>query len=165
MMDLPPPPMVPLDAPQELVHRLEQKTELTLECLERVVDQYDVHPVILSIIARVEGGWAGARVENTNQTYDLGKMQINTIHLEYLRRYGITEKMVQNNDCINVGYAAYYVRKVTQGQTAMDSWEYLRAIARYHSKNEPHRSNYARRLKQEFESAFGQYVKGAPDGY
>ncbi len=160
MLDLPPPPTVPDDAPQEVVHRLEQPTPLSMECLERVSTRYQVHPVILSIVARVEGGWSGAKIENTNGTYDLGLMQINTIHLDFLSQYGITEKMLQNNDCISVGFAAWYIRNVTVNQTARDSMDYFRAIARYHSKNEPYRTRYAERLQAEFTEAFGKQNGG-----
>lgn len=121
-----------------------------MECLERVSSRYEVHPLILSIVANVEGGWSGAKIKNTNGTYDLGLMQINTIHLEQLSNYGITERMLQNNDCISVGFAAWYIRNVTVDQTAGNSMDYFRAIARYHSKNEPHRSRYAEKLKAAF---------------
>ena len=163
MFDLPPPPTVPIDAPQEVVHRLEQPTPLTYECLERVSRRYEVHPVILSLVARVEGGWSGARIENTNGTFDLGLMQVNTIHLEFLSQYGITEKMLQYNDCISLGYAAWYIRQVTVDQTAVGTDDYFRAIARYHSKNEPHNTRYANRLQAEFREAFGEQL-GLNDG-
>ncbi|ARM86223.1 lytic transglycosylase domain-containing protein [Marinobacter salarius] len=153
MLDLPPPPAVPVDASPAVIERLEEKTPLTFECLRRVSSRYSVHPVILSLVARVEGGWTGARIENTNGTFDLGLMQINTIHLSYLGEGGITEAMLQNNDCINTGFAAYYIRKVTIGQTSVGSEDYFRAIARYHSKNEPHLSRYANRLLEEWEKA------------
>lgn len=151
--------MVPEGAPQEVIQRLEQPTPLTRACLERVSRRYEVHPVILSLIAQVEGGYSGAKIENTNGTYDLGLMQVNTIHLEFLSQFGITEKMLQNNDCVSVGYAAYYVRKVTANQTAMGSKDYFRAIARYHSKNEPYKTRYAERLEAEFIEAFGEQAK------
>ena len=144
--------MVPADAPPEMIQRLEQPTPLTRECLDRVSRAYEVHPVILSLIARVEGGWTGAKIANKDGSYDLGLMQINTIHLEFLKTYGITEEMLRNTDCINLGFAAYYVRKVTTNQTAANAYEYLRAIARYHSKNEPHRTVYADKLMAEWEN-------------
>lgn len=156
MMDLPPPPSIPADAPVEVVQRFEQPTPLTMECLERVSSHYSVHPVILSLVARVEGGWTGAKIENTNGTFDLGLMQINTIHLSYLDDHGITEAMLQNNDCISVGFAAYYIRKVTLNQSAVGSEDYFRAIARYHSKNEPHLTRYANKLMDEWNEVMAE---------
>lgn len=157
MMDLPPPPQVPNDAPQEVVYELEQKTPLTRECLDRVVQRYDVHPLVLTLIATVEGGWAGARIENTNSTVDLGLMQINSLHVKELSNYGITERMLQNNECISLGVAAWYVRRVTDGITLKEPEDYFRAIARYHSKNEPYLTIYADKLMDAYEKLIDQY--------
>jgi hypothetical protein len=156
MFDLPP-PAVPVDASPEFIESLEQVTPLNRECLDRVTERYGVHPLILSVIAKVEGGRAGIRMKNTNQTYDLGTFQINTIHLNSLQKYGITEAMVQNNDCINIGIAAWYVRTVTQNQTANDVESYFRAIARYHSKNEPHISVYTEKLLEAYDFMLQKY--------
>jgi len=155
--------MVPDGAPQEVIERLEQPTPLTQECLERVSARYEVHPLILSLLHRVEGGYNGAKIENTNGTFDLGFMQVNTIHLDFLSNYGITEKMLQNNACVSLGFAAYYVKKVTINETVVNAEDYLRAIARYHSKNEPYNSNYAIRLREELEQVIGRQM-GANNG-
>ena len=156
MFDLPP-PTVPEDAPPEMVQQLEQITPLTRECLDRVTQRYKVHPLILSVIARVEGGWAGAEIKNTNDTSDRGLLQINDVHAPFLAKHGITQKMVQNNDCINIGVAAWYVRKVTEGQTASNMEQYFRAIARYHSKNEPHISVYTEKLIEAYKELAEEY--------
>lgn len=166
MFDIPPPPTVPTDTPIEIRQQFEEKTPLTRECLARVTSRYKVHPLIISLVAQVEGGWAGARIKNSNHTFDLGKMQINTIHLPELSKYGITEKMLQNNDCISVGVAAWYIRKVTTNQKAIGSEDYFRAIARYHSKNEPHISRYTDRLMETYQNMIGKYKDKAviPNG-
>ena len=166
MFDVPPPPTVPADTPIEVRASLERKTELTNVCLARISERYQVHPIILSLVARVEGGWAGARIKNTNATFDLGKMQINTIHLPELRKYGLTEKMVQNNDCINVGVSAWYIRRVTVDQTAMGTEDYFRAIARYHSKNEPHITRYTNKLMESYRAMIDEMeAQSEPNGY
>jgi hypothetical protein len=107
---------------------------------------------VLTLIATVEGGWAGAKISNTNGTSDLGLMQINTIHLKELSRHGITEPMLQNNECINLGVAAWYVRRVTDGITLNEPEDFFRAIARYHSKNEPYVTIYADKLMDAYKA-------------
>ena len=166
MFDLPPPPTVPADTPIEIRQQFEEKTPLTRACLELVSSRYKVHPLVISLVAQVEGGWSGARIKNTNGTFDLGKMQINTIHIPELSKYGITEKMLQNNDCISVGVAAWYIRKVTVDQTATGSEDYFRAIARYHSKNEPHLTRYANKLMDTYRGMIDQYNRqtSTPNG-
>lgn len=157
MFDIPPPPTVPPETPVEIIAELERPSELSHECVARISERYAVHPLILSLVMTVEGGWSGAKIKNTNQTYDMGLTQVNTIHLPQLKRYGLTEAMVQNNNCINLGVAAWYIRTVTQGQTATGSEDYFRAIARYHSKNEPHITRYTGKLMEAYENLIEQY--------
>lgn len=167
MFDLPPPPTVPADTPVEIRQSFEQPTNLTTQCLSRVSQRYQVHPLILSLVANVEGGWTGARIKNTNGTFDLGVMQINTIHIPELSKHGLTEKMLQNNDCINVGVAAWYIRRVTIDQTAVGTESYFRAIARYHSKNEPHISRYTDKLMDAYRALLERHgtPETQPEGY
>ncbi|WP_273206853.1 lytic transglycosylase domain-containing protein [Marinobacter subterrani] len=146
MFDVPPPPTVPPETPVEMVRKLEQPSQLTFGCLTRISQRYQVHPLILKLVASVEGGWSGAKIKNSNGTFDLGLMQINTIHLDTLSEYGLTAPMIQNNDCINLGVSAWYIRTVTQDQAAAGTVDYFRAIARYHSKNEPYITRYTNKL-------------------
>ncbi|KXS55572.1 MAG: lytic transglycosylase, catalytic [Marinobacter sp. T13-3] len=160
MFDVPPPPTVPPSAPVEYIQELERPSELTAECVKRVSRHYRVHPLILSLVIKVEGGWSGAKIGNTNHSYDLGLTQINSIHLPELRKYGLTEAMVRNNNCINLGVSAWYIRTVTQNQTAAGTRDYFRAIARYHSKNEPHITRYTDRLMETYEQMIEDYRNG-----
>lgn len=157
MFDIPPPPTVPPETPVEIVRSLEEVTPLTRACFERVVERYGVHPLILTLVARVEGGWSGAKIKNTNATYDVGKFQINTLHLPTLAKYGITEPMLRNNDCVNAGVAAWYIRTATQGQTVSNPEDYFRAIARYHSKTERHNRRYAKKLMEAYDALIEEF--------
>ena len=157
MFDIPPPPTVPPETPIEMIAELEKPSELTRECVSRISSRYSVHPLILSLVIKVEGGWAGAKIKNTNETYDLGLTQINTIHLPSLAEHGLTEDMVRNNNCINLGVSAWYIRTVTQNQTASNTEDYFRAIARYHSKNEPHTTRYTNKLSEAYQQLIQEY--------
>jgi len=125
---------------------LEEKTPLTEECVTAALRRYDVHPVVLSLILKVEGGYSGARIKNTDGSYDLGLAQINTIHLPELRNYGITEKMLINNDCISFGVATWHVRRVAQDQRIDTPEAFYRVVARYHSKTPKYNKSYSRKL-------------------
>ena len=61
-------------------------------CIFLASQQYHVPPAILIGILKVEGGTVGQEVgPNTNGTYDLGPMQINTVWLEELsKKYNIS---------------------------------------------------------------------------
>jgi len=152
-----PPPTVPTDAPPAFVVQMEEVRKLDRVCLDAVIQSYQIHPIVLSVIARTEGGWAGAKIKNTDGSYDLGLMQINTIHLPELSAFGLTEKMLVNNECINLGVAAWYVRRVTVNQDLDNRSAFFRSIARFHNKQEPHISVYAEKLEQAFERIIEQY--------
>lgn len=151
------PPTVPTDAPPAFIAQMEEVRKLDRPCLDRVIQKYQIHPMVLSVIAQTEGGWAGAKIRNSDGTYDLGLMQINTIHLPELARYGITEKMLVNNECINIGVAAWYIRRVTIGQNLTDRESFFRSIARYHNKQEPYISVYTKKLEEAFDRIVEQY--------
>ena len=57
---------------------------------ERAAAYYGVNPELLHAIARVESGMdPGCVNRNANGTEDIGLMQINSVHLPELARYGI----------------------------------------------------------------------------
>ena len=56
---------------------------------------YNVDPRLLWCVAKVESNHNPYAVgKNTNGTYDIGLMQINTVHLKGLARHGITKNML-----------------------------------------------------------------------
>lgn len=160
-MDLPPPPTIPEHAPPALVERMEQPSPVTDQCLERVVNHYDVHPLILSLVAQVEGGAVGTAAMNSNDTADLGIMQINTVHLEKLREHGVTRKMLENNGCLNLSVAAWYLRRVTAGISVESPDELFRAIARYHSHTDEPNEVYAQKLMRRYERLMETHGNGS----
>ncbi len=103
-------------------------------CLMLAAQTYSVPPAVLVGIYQVEGGKPGQAVKNTNETYDLGPMQINTIWVpELADKWGVTNntalQWVKNDPCTNMGVAAWILRG------HMDRTGDLSiAIAHYHSK-------------------------------
>src|SRR5690554_1528405 len=155
-MAMPQLPLIP-DNPA-IIQQLEQPTPLTYKCLNEVVETYEIHPIILSMIYRVEGGKTGDKIRNKDGSHDLGLMQINwESHRDVLEKRGITENMVRYNDCINLRYAAHYVRSVTRGIKISTPREYFRAIARYHNKGEPHITVYADKLIEQYKKMIQEY--------
>jgi hypothetical protein len=102
-------------------------------CIFTAAQTYSVPPSVLLGILSVEGGRPGLAVRNTNNTYDLGVMQINTIWLPELSRYWhVSEstalKLVRDDACVNIGVAAWILRvKMNQ------SGSLYQGIAWYHS--------------------------------
>lgn len=68
-------------------------------------ERYGVDPWLLYSIAKVESELKPSALnKNRNGTYDLGIMQINTIHRKTLEKYGISQESLWNPQInINVG--------------------------------------------------------------
>lgn len=106
-------------------------------CLLMAAETYSVPPAVLVGIYQVEGGRVGQQVHNTNGSYDMGPMQINTIWLpELARRWGVSEshakKWVRDDPCTNVGVAAWILKGHLR-----ETGNLSQAIAHYHSRT-PH---------------------------
>lgn len=106
---------------------------LLATCIFAAAETYSVPPAVLLGILQVEGGRPGQQVKNTNGTYDLGPMQINTIWLSELANYWNVSKteawrQVRDDACVNIGVGAWILRR------KMDSSGSLyQGIAHYHS--------------------------------
>lgn len=106
-------------------------------CIFTAAQTYSVPPTVILGVLHVEGGRVGMASPNTNGTYDLGPMQINTIWVPQLaRHWRVSEKAalrwVRDDACVNIGVGAWILR------TKMDSAGSLAGgIAHYHSAT-PH---------------------------
>lgn len=61
-------------------------------CIERAAAHYQAHPDLVRAVLRTEGGKVGQIRRNKNGTFDMGPMQVNSVHLPELARFGITQK-------------------------------------------------------------------------
>jgi soluble lytic murein transglycosylase-like protein len=111
-------------------------------CIFAAAQTYVVPPSVILGILNVEGGRIGQAVPNTNGSYDLGPMQINTIWIPELARYwGVSErtamKAVKDDACINIGVGAWILRK-----NMNDTGSLAMGIAHYHSATPSLGHNY-----------------------
>lgn len=85
-------------------------------CLMIAAQNYAIPPQVLIGILHVEGGKVGQQVRNTNGTYDLGPMQINTLWTKELaKEWGVSRQqahvMIRDDACTNVNVAAWIFRR------------------------------------------------------
>jgi soluble lytic murein transglycosylase-like protein len=85
-------------------------------CLTMAAQTYQIPPQVLVGILHVEGGKVGQQVRNTNGTYDLGPMQINTLWTKELaKEWGVTRHtakvLIRDDACTNVNVAAWIFRR------------------------------------------------------
>ncbi|MFA0013787.1 lytic transglycosylase domain-containing protein [Vibrio lentus] len=78
-------------------------------CFDEAALYYNVNSNLLKAIARVESDFDSKAMnyDNSNETYDIGLMQINSIHLPTLKKFKITESVLINDPCVNVYVGAW----------------------------------------------------------
>lgn len=111
------------------------------DCVQAAASYHGVNEAVLRAIAWHESklnAWAIGR--NSNGTLDLGRMQINTIHLSELSKYGIAPEHLLD-PCVSDFVGAWlYAKKVKRhGNT----WT---AVGAYHSETPHLRDAYARKI-------------------
>lgn len=102
-------------------------------CIFAAAQTYSVPPSVILGILHVEGGRTGQAVKNTNGTFDLGPMQINTIWMPELAQYwGVSKqsatKLVRDDACVNIGVGAWILRTKMNNAGSL-----YKGIAHYHS--------------------------------
>jgi len=113
-------------------------------CVGRIAAHYGVELRLVQAILRVEGGRVGMRSRNTNGSYDLGPMQINTIWLPQLRARGIEERDLVYDYCANVAVGTWILaRELHRAQADPNTPEFWQAVGRYHSRTPRHNVRYA----------------------
>lgn len=111
-------------------------------CWEEVGRRYNINPYLLAAIAKTESNFnANAVRQNTNGTRDIGVMQVNTIWLPVLARYGVTEAQLYD-PCTNITVGAWILSQ-QQGKYG-NTWE---AVGTYHSKTPSFKWKYADRVQ------------------
>lgn len=118
------------------------------ECLDMAAQHYDIRKEILSAVLVVEGGRVGMKSRNSNGSYDMGPMQINSSWLPELRRRGISEYEVTHDYCTNVLVGAWILARELQsaGTPRINTAEYWQAVGRYNSRTPYFNSRYAVRV-------------------
>ncbi len=106
-------------------------------CIFTAAQTYSVPPALILGILHVEGGRIGMASKNTNNTYDLGPMQINTIWIPELSRHWnvpreTAHRLVRDDACVNIGVGTWILRKKINQTGSL-----YQGIAYYHSAT-PH---------------------------
>lgn len=111
-------------------------------CLMLASQTYSVPPAVMVGIMHVEGGRVGQQVANSNGTYDLGPMQINTLWMpELAKKWGVSEttawRWVRDDPCTNMGVAAWILKNHIN-----ETGSLAKAIQYYHSRTPKYGSAY-----------------------
>jgi len=115
------------------------------DCLLAAGRVHQVPPALLVILLNVEGGTLGHVSHNTNDTVDIGPMQINQIWLPQIAaRWHTTVQeaylALRDNFCANVEAGAWILRKGLN-EAGSDFWN---GVGYYHSHNPEYTQTYLR---------------------
>lgn len=99
-----------------------------IECINQAALVYHIPAKLILSVLAIENGQVGAATTNKNGTLDYGPMQINSIWLPKVRKYGYTPQQLQYNPCANVMVGAWILsQNIANANT---TW---RGIGSYHS--------------------------------
>lgn len=118
----------------------------TFDCLKNIAYQKGVPLDLLLGINSVEMGRTGQRVRNSNQSYDIGAFQINSIHLPHIyKTYGVSEHDLATKGCLNAYIAGDLLKKALNEPTKQHLDFFSRASG-YHSWTNKHNQVYRQKL-------------------
>jgi hypothetical protein len=142
------------DAPPEAaVQAAQSATPQMIEgCILAAAQLHHLPPAVLVILLNVEGGTIGHVSTNTNDTADIGPMQVNQIWLPQLARYwnasvSATFLALRDNFCANVEGGTWILRQALNAAHG-DFWE---GVAIYHSHDPSYQRDYLGHVLHEVE--------------
>ncbi|MFM0265567.1 lytic transglycosylase domain-containing protein [Paraburkholderia sediminicola] len=104
-------------------------TPYTETCIQQAVQEYGTHPDLIRAVMAQEAGEVGQVRFNKDGSFDMGPMQVNSVHLPELARFGITKEMLTNNECLNIVIGTYYLQLAI-----MKSGDFWVGVGNYHSR-------------------------------
>lgn len=110
-------------------------------CIVRAATHYGAHPDIVRAVQRAENGRPGQIRRNKDGSFDMGPMQVNSVHLPELAKWGITQMALTNDECLNLHIGTYYLQKAII--TAPHFWK---GVGKYHSNTPVKNVSYQYRV-------------------
>jgi hypothetical protein len=118
---------------------------MVADCINAAAAAHRLPPSVLVILLNVEGGRLGRVSQNTNDTVDIGPMQINQIWIPAVARHwrasqAATREALLHSFCANVEAGAWILRTGID-EARGDFWE---GVGYYHSHSPEHKATYLR---------------------
>ena len=112
-------------------------------CINAAADVHRLPPAVLVILLNVEGGSLGRVSSNTNETVDIGPMQVNQIWIPQVAAHwratsADTYRALRDNFCANVEAGAWILRQGLD-EAHGDFWQ---GVGYYHSHDPVHKATY-----------------------
>ncbi len=125
-------------------------------CINFASQRYKVNPLVIKAITIVEGGKIGTFSKNTNNTYDIGIMQINSIHLPDIKRKfpNVGASELAYNTCVNIAIGTWILH-----QRLSETDNFWEGVGNYHSKTPAKRRAYLSKIYPAYKELLYSYQK------
>lgn len=120
------------------------KADEIKQCFINAGEKYKIHPNLLWAIAKVESNFNYSAINrNSNGTYDIGIMQINSSWIPVLKKYGLRDESYLWEPCYNIYVGAWILAQCIQkyGYT----WN---AVGCYNAVSLEKRVKYSKKVQQ-----------------
>ena len=121
--------------------------DVPIECINNAAITYHVPATVIIAVLQVEGGKVGMARQNPNHTIDYGPMQVNSLWLNSLQRYGITRQQLQYNPCVNVAVGTWILSRKIANSPHSNLWH---GIADYHSSDPKENRRYRHAVSEAY---------------
>lgn len=114
-----------------------------VQCINQAAVQYYVPAALIISVLKIENGYPGLATLNSNGTTDYGPMQINSIWLPKIKRFGYTRYLIQNDPCANVAVGTWILsQEIAQNKLL---WK---GVGDYHSHTFSKNKNYSSKVRR-----------------
>lgn len=117
--------------------------DVPIECINKSAIQYHVPAMLIISVLRMENGHVGDAIPNKNGTFDYGPMQINSIWLKEIKRYGYTRETIQYDPCANVAVGAWLLSRAIADDKTL--WK---GVGNYHSHTDDKNMLYRSKVQK-----------------
>lgn len=126
------------------------------QCVSQASQVHGIHPIFIKTLIAVEGGQIGTNMRNTNNTYDMGVMQINTVNFKAIsKKFGYSMRDLIVDPCKNIMAGTWLLWQRMQ-ETPKKLWV---AVGNYHSKTPAKRHNYLSKVEKAYSGLMPVYGK------
>lgn len=117
--------------------------DVPVECINKAAIQYHVPATLIISVLKMENGHVGDAIRNKNGTVDYGPMQINSIWLHEIKKYGYTRESIQYDPCANVCVGTWLLSRAIADDKTL--W---RGVGNYHSHTFNKNAHYRTKVEK-----------------
>lgn len=124
--------------------------KLTYECVFDSAARHGVAPALMLGALTAEGAFEGFVKRQTNNTFDMGRLSINSVHLKELERFGVSREMgayyLQHDGCYAMEFASWLMARRLRDPRDQGK-DYWTRAAGFHSRTPSVNARYQPKLK------------------